>query len=513
MTDDAQLFRWYVDEQSAEAFAALVERHLPLVYRTALRLTAGDVHRAEDVTQNVFTLLARKAATLRDHGCVAGWLYLATRRAARDVRRGEQRRKLREQGAIIMDEISGAGESQADWEALRPVLDEALGELGSTDREAVLLRFFKGQAFGEIGAALRVSEDAARMRVGRALEKLRERLERRGVKSTASALGLLLANDVALGAPAGLAAVVTQSALVSAATLTAAGVGAGVVGFMSTIKLVGVAALVVLTACVAVYEVGAKQAAEGGLESARREYAALLAKTEEAERAARLAEEGAREKRMQEKPAVSAALMRHSEDHAAETVAAGDALMALHPGLKAAVIAAERANVASYFSLLYRELNLSEGQRREFEDIMIRGNGAQTNWSGGPNDQITFWVRAEISAEQKEQKLRALLGHGGYDTLAKSDALTGSMLTALRAAGSLYDSETPLTREQGRALRELLARDSLEGARSPSQKWPAFLEEARAFLSESQLEIFTEARLSHELRQADEAVARREAPK
>jgi hypothetical protein len=101
------------------------------------------------------------------------------------------------------------------------------------DRDAVLLRFFDGRSFVEIGARIRLSENAARMRVERALEKLRRKLERRGVVSTTSALGLALANQAAAAMPAGLATMVTGAALGSGAS----GVLAGAALFMGMTKL------------------------------------------------------------------------------------------------------------------------------------------------------------------------------------------------------------------------------------------------------------------------------------
>ena len=212
MTDDAALLRRYLEDRSQAAFSELVERHVHLVYSAALRQVNGDVHRAEDVTQTVFALLARKAHALVDRPVLAGWLYTAARLVARDDLRRERRRRCREQEALAMHD---APVSDTEWEQLKPVIDEALAELDERDREAVLLRFFGGRRFGEIGAVLHLSEDAARMRVDRALERLRLVLARRGVTSTSAALAAALPHAV-IAAPAGLAAKVSMAALASA---------------------------------------------------------------------------------------------------------------------------------------------------------------------------------------------------------------------------------------------------------------------------------------------------------
>src|SRR4051812_20566921 len=137
MPDDAQLLRCYAEEKSDAAFAELVRRYLDLVYSAALRQVGGDVHRAQDVAQVVFTALARKAGSLTAHPVLAGWLYTATQHAAAKVIRSEVRRHEREQEALAMSETFSPDAATIDWAHLRPVLDAAMSELGDSDREAV----------------------------------------------------------------------------------------------------------------------------------------------------------------------------------------------------------------------------------------------------------------------------------------------------------------------------------------------------------------------------------------
>src|SRR3954471_2310133 len=99
MLDDAQLLRHYAEEGSQTAFAEIVRRHLDLVYSAALRQVAGDAHHAQDVTQDVFTVLARKAAAVSAHPVLVGWLYTATQHSAAKIRRSEARRRQREHEA------------------------------------------------------------------------------------------------------------------------------------------------------------------------------------------------------------------------------------------------------------------------------------------------------------------------------------------------------------------------------------------------------------------------------
>lgn len=224
MATDAELLSRYAVRHDERAFGALVQRHLTLVYSVALRQVGGDAHLAQDVTQRVFTDLARKAPELSRRVALGGWLCRATHFAASDLVRAERARRTREQEAQLMQELSRELNAAADWDKLRPVLDIAINELGETDRDAVVLRFFEAKPFAQIGATLRVTEDAARMRVDRALEKLRTALARRGVTSTSAALTAVLTNQFSTAAPAGLAVSIT-----GAATASAAGAGAAVV--------------------------------------------------------------------------------------------------------------------------------------------------------------------------------------------------------------------------------------------------------------------------------------------
>src|SRR4051812_30163799 len=238
MNDDADLLRRYAEEGSEDAFAELVRRHVNLVYSVALRQVNGDAHLAADATQVVFTDLARKAATLTGHHVLAGWLFTSARFAAAKLVRGEQRRHAREQEAQLMQELfRDDPTAQLEWERVRPVLNDVIGELGETDREAILLRFFEGRDFASVGAKLRLTDNAARMRVDRALDKLRGLLERRGVSSTTAALATVLGNQAVIAAPVGLAATITGASLAGGLAGATAG-GAVVAGtFMTITKL------------------------------------------------------------------------------------------------------------------------------------------------------------------------------------------------------------------------------------------------------------------------------------
>jgi RNA polymerase sigma factor (sigma-70 family) len=243
MNDDAALLRHYVASRSEAAFTELVRRHGGQVHATALRRVGGDAHLADDVTQAVFITLARKAPTLLDRSSLAGWLYLGTQFAAAEVVRGEQRRKAREITAHTMDLTNAPDQPTADLAQLRPLLDDALVTLKDDEREAVVLRFFQKQSFAEIGDALQVTEEAARKRVDRSLEKLHALLSRRGITTSVAALGVTLTAAGVSTMPESLVARVTTAAVTQAAADAAAVTATGVV---TTLMPVAAAAVVVL---------------------------------------------------------------------------------------------------------------------------------------------------------------------------------------------------------------------------------------------------------------------------
>ncbi|MBI4657765.1 MAG: sigma-70 family RNA polymerase sigma factor [Verrucomicrobia bacterium] len=220
MNDDAELLHRYTAENSESAFGDLIRRYADLVYSAALRLLGGDVHRAQDVTQQVFSELARHAGRLAAHPTLAGWLYTTTRLMARRAMRTEQRRKAREHEANVMNELLRGTAPDTDWEQLRPVLEDAMHDLGEKDRLAVLLRFFQNKSLREVGSVLGLNENAARMRVERALDKLRARLARKGVTSSAAALASLLAANAVAAAPQAFVATLTSASIAGAAATT-----------------------------------------------------------------------------------------------------------------------------------------------------------------------------------------------------------------------------------------------------------------------------------------------------
>ena len=207
---DMDLLRAYADGQNEAAFAELVARHLDWVYSTALR-QVGNAVVAQDVTQAVFVILAHKAKALTQGTVLAGWLFRAVRYAVLEAARMEKRRLAREQEAVQMQLTNTPDESQMKWERWAPMLDDALASLNARDRDAVLLRYFEKKPFAEVGETLGCDQNAARVRVVRATEKLRRYFVRRGVAVTALAVGSALTTHTVHAAPAVFAQGITVS--------------------------------------------------------------------------------------------------------------------------------------------------------------------------------------------------------------------------------------------------------------------------------------------------------------
>jgi len=217
-SDDLDLLREYVEEGSERAFSLLVSRHVDLVFSTAFR-QVRNAHLAEEVTQAVFIILARKANQLDRRTILVSWLYRTARFAAADALKSECRRQRRERQAS--ESGNPSEETELLWNDVAPHLDTALGSLAEGDRSALLLRYFENRSLREVGDALGIGEEAARKRVDRAGAKLRRILEKRRGALPLTALGTLLTAHSVQAAPAGLALNASTTALADGAGISA----------------------------------------------------------------------------------------------------------------------------------------------------------------------------------------------------------------------------------------------------------------------------------------------------
>ena len=225
---DWQLLREYVDHGSQDAFTGLVNQYANLVYSTCLR-EVHDPTLAEDVTQAVFLLLAQKAPKMREGTILSGWLFQTARFASKNAIQQETRRQRREQK--VAEEMMRGAQHQddgIDWDEVEPLLHEALDNLSPADSNAVLLRFFEKKSLKDTANVLSVSEDAARMRVARAIEKMRKFFTRRGYVLPGAVLASLLADHAVQAVPEHcMTRLVEVPVLLKAGSLVASG-GSGV---------------------------------------------------------------------------------------------------------------------------------------------------------------------------------------------------------------------------------------------------------------------------------------------
>ena len=234
MADAQEFLADYARNGSESAFRELVERYVSFVHSTAARLVRGDAQLAEDVAQTVFVDLARMAGRLPGDVLLGGWLHRHTCFVAAKAMRGELRRQARERQAMELKALNERPD--AALAEIAPMLDEAINKLDAQDRLAVLLRFFERRDFRAVGAALGISEDAARMRVNRALEKLHSSLRSYGLTCSAGALGNSLTLHAVTAAPTGLAAALAGQAL-AVATGAGAGLAASLLRLLASSKM------------------------------------------------------------------------------------------------------------------------------------------------------------------------------------------------------------------------------------------------------------------------------------
>jgi RNA polymerase sigma factor (sigma-70 family) len=267
MTDtDLDLLARYTRQHAEDAFGEIVRRHLDLVFSAALRQVRSP-QLAEEVAQSVFTDLARQAHRLAPGTVLTAWLYQVARRTAIDVVRREARRQIREQTACELTAMNAPAlpgqspmEPEADWTHIEPLLDEAMDALGEPDRAAVLLRYFENKSLREVGQTLGTNEDAARKRVDRAVDRLRQFLAKRGVAAGANCLVVIISANAVQAAPAGLAASISAAALLGTAGSFSIALTTTKIIAMTTLQKTLVTAVLAALAGAVFYE--ARQAAQ-----------------------------------------------------------------------------------------------------------------------------------------------------------------------------------------------------------------------------------------------------------
>jgi RNA polymerase sigma factor (sigma-70 family) len=455
MTEDAQLLCRYVDEHSGEAFTELVRRHINLVYFAALRRVGGDGHLADDVAQSVFTDLARKAPSLKNRTVLTGWLYTSTRFAAAQAVRTEQRRRTHEQEAHTMNELHSTPEP--GWDQLRPIIDEAMDELNEPEREAVLLRFFENLPLAEVGAKFSLSPDAARMRIDRALDKLRGLLAKRGIASTSVALAAIFASQSGLAAPSGLVAKIVAGVLSRAGALTTATFGAW--------KILTGVAIAALGTGVVVYEANHRHPPAISSSPTSQVSGVGQNPIDQAEQAVSgpsQTVDHSNAVQPQQSPANA-----NVEARLAET--AFRRKMKTDAAYRASIIALAKSRLDLFYGPLFKTLNLSATRLDQFKDLLIKkqmvdievNEAMQTTGvrqEGLPSTELKKLFHQSMVTNERdvENEIKALLTAPEYGQYLGygEDLMPWIAVNAL--ARTLQSAATPLADEQTSQLVVLL---------------------------------------------------------
>jgi RNA polymerase sigma factor (sigma-70 family) len=293
---DFELLQRFTRDGEQAAFADVVRRHLDLVFATAMR-KVEDAGAAQEVAQNVFAALARKAWRFAPDDSLPAWLHKAALLESKSWLRGELGRRRREEAAAELGTTMKTSEDQPAFHALVPLLDEALLSLREKDRTALLLRFYESQSLREVGAAAGVSEDAARMRVQSALEKLTEFFKRRGFKTASVAVATAALQHTAVSTSTAMVNAVAGVAL-QVAPPALAGLGALLARLASLSKVQTAAVCVALTAVPVGWQLNARQAAEN--EVKRQQALQITAQNDDARWQAELARAQAEAARLEQ---------------------------------------------------------------------------------------------------------------------------------------------------------------------------------------------------------------------
>lgn len=476
MTDDAELLRDYVEAHSERAFTELVRRHVNLVYFAALRRVGSDAHLADDVTQKVFADLARKASSLKDRSVITGWLYTSTRFAAAHAVRSERRRKKHEQEAQTMHELDST--TEPDWNNLRPIIDGAMDELNEREREALLLRFFENRPLAEVGAKFALSPDAARMRVDRALEKLRGLLAKRGIISTSAALAAAFATQSAMAVPAGFVMKISAGALSQVGTATTATLVLWKI--LAGVTLAGVGMGVVI------HEV--KRSEPAAAVVAERETISTVEVTPKASAASQAVTGNAPSQVKAEPVSITTQLakVRRTTDEfgwpqvglfagdgggkPTHTFAEFHAKMEADADFREAVIGQAKDRLDLFYGHLFKTLNLTASQLEPFKNLLVekellRIDTVEAQQAVGlPAQENRRLVREGLDQGQQkvDAEIKAVLGDAHYIQYLqyREDLVQWAAVNAVTQ--KLEATATPLTDEQAQGLVVLLRRSLLK---------------------------------------------------
>jgi len=459
---DIQLLRDYARDGNETAFRELVARHTDLVYSAALRqVDSPDL--ACDLAQGVFTDLARKARSVAEKApaghSLTGWLLRGTRYAALNHLRDTRRRQANERQA--MEQLIIDSESAPDWEAIRPLLDEAMDSLGDEDHTAVTLRYFENKSLREVGQALGASEDTAQKRVSRAVERLREFFSRRRVTVGASGLAAVISSNAVQAAPPGLAATISSAALAGAAVSTSALITAAETVAMTTIQKSLIAAAFAIVAGAGIYEAHQISSLQTRLESQTRSLQQAQRQRDDASNhAAHLAGELAKVK--QAPPEVvklrgEVGALRQEKANSGRQSALNK--VTATPEARKALRDQQKMGMTALYSDLVKRLNLPSEKSDQFKDMMadhiMDGIDLVTQALHDHKNQAEV---DQLFADQNsafQEQVQALLGADGFAQYLDYTKNLAGTLTAQQFAGSLTGDPSAVAEKKGQLTQAL----------------------------------------------------------
>jgi RNA polymerase sigma factor (sigma-70 family) len=442
---DLELLGRYQRQRVEAAFAELVRRNIDLVYSAALRQVRSP-QLAEEVTQSAFMDLARQADQLEPGTVVSAWLYQVTRRTAIDVVRREARRQARER---VATELSVMDATPTEWMQIEPLLDEAMEDLEVEERNAVLLRYFENKSLREVADALGISEEAARKRVSRAIDRLREIFFKRGVTAGAASVAAVLSAHAVQAAPAALSAGIISVTKAGTMAFGATAAGAAAAGTteavtktiaMTTLQKAIISVTIIAAAGTGLYQtrqvahlreqnqmlLQQKMPLEAQIASLERERA------EASRRLAAAAQEAAR---LSSGPNMSEILRLRGEVGALRqqliasqmknTAGGGNMLQLMQdPGMKEYMQRAMQEKFRSMFEPFFEEQNLPPEKVDQMLAMLVNSAGtslAVLSTPAGSPEQAEAKKAASLADQQWNSQLKALLGEAGFKRFKEFD--------------------------------------------------------------------------------------------
>jgi RNA polymerase sigma factor (sigma-70 family) len=465
-SSDIELLEQFARNKSEAAFAELVERHIGLVYSAAFRKT-GNPQQSQDIAQAVFIILARKANSFGANTVLPGWLHHTARLTAANLQRAELRRIRREQEAI-MQSTTDETASDAQWRGLSPLLDDAVAALRTSDRDAIVLRFFQNRSLAEVGATLGASEDATRMRVNRALEKMRKFFVRRGVTISSAAIAGAISAHSIQATPAGLAAIISANA-VSGTTITSAAVVAAMKAIaMTTFQKAIVTAALVATVGAGIFEAHQNSASQKQIQNLQQQQSSLNEQFAQLQRERDDATNQldgllAENAQLRSNSNQNELLKLRGEVTAASQAAAVAAAKSRSAGnnSEASQLDAQRVQARAHLDQFIKLANLSPEKADQYVNLEVEMNRRQDDrmkalLSGTLSVAEAVRQRDADNQEQQDQR-REILGPDGWATLQSiADGMRDTVTKNLMGAVQANMTGNPLTQEQNDRLQSVI---------------------------------------------------------